>query len=166
MVVVVLAVAALAHALQWGLANGFGLEGRGRYQHLCRSCDDVVSGPSVRRHPPAVASVVSPHHRECVFHHMTISEDLRTATPSSVHSGCGLSTSGSFIERCLSSIVSCTDPRFELIVIDDGSTDNTREMAQTFLSNNTRMYAQANSRMRERTECGASPCEGPLCLVC
>ena len=158
MVVVVLAVAALALALHQ-VANSFGLEGRGRYQHLCRSCDDVVSGPSVRRHPPAVASVVSPHHRECVYHHMTISEDLRPQRPllSIVVAAFNV---GSFIERCLSSIVSCTDPRFELIVIDDGSTDNTREIAQTFLSNNTRMYAQANGGLGSARNAGLALAKG------
>ena len=39
----------------------------------------------------------------------------------------------SFIEDCLASVCAQTYPELELVLIDDGSTDNTFEIAKSFL---------------------------------
>lgn len=47
---------------------------------------------------------------------------------------------GKYIEKCLNSVIEQTYNNFEIILIDDGSTDNSMELAEKLLKNNKHDY--------------------------
>lgn len=50
-----------------------------------------------------------------------------------------------YIEKCLNSLLAQTYPFFEIILIDDGSTDNTKSICESFLSSKIKYFYQSNS---------------------
>ena len=55
----------------------------------------------------------------------------------------------SFLQRSISSVLSQTFTDFELIIIDDASTDNTKEIIDTFNDEKIRYFK--NEKNRERS---------------
>lgn len=53
--------------------------------------------------------------------------------------------SGNWIEETLESVLAQTYPHIEIIVVDDGSTDNTLEIARQYEARGVRVYTQPNS---------------------
>jgi len=49
-----------------------------------------------------------------------------------------------YIAECIKSVLAQTWPNIEVIIIDDGSTDNSAALAETFASDTVRLYRQAN----------------------
>ena len=53
--------------------------------------------------------------------------------------------SGKYIADTIKSVLSQQYAYWELLIIDDGSTDNTREVVQTFKDGRIKMFAQPNA---------------------
>lgn len=72
-----------------------------------------------------------------------------------------------YIERCLNSILNQTFDNFEIIVIDDGSTDSTPRLLQNYLGNmKVRMIRQENRGVSAARNRGISAATGRyLCFV-
>ena len=51
---------------------------------------------------------------------------------------------GKYIEKALDSVLAQTCKDFEIIVVDDGSTDNTREIIETKYKDKVRYFYQGN----------------------
>jgi len=49
-----------------------------------------------------------------------------------------------YISECIKSVLAQTCPNIEVIIIDDGSTDNSAALAETFASSEVKLYRQAN----------------------
>lgn len=70
---------------------------------------------------------------------------------------------GAYIERCLRSILTQTFADFELIIVDDGSTDNSIEVAEQFSDTRIRIIRQANSGPGHARNTGITNCCGDIC---
>lgn len=72
-----------------------------------------------------------------------------------------------YIKTCLDSLVSQTYPNFEIIVINDGSTDQTEEVLKDYQSNHKiRVYSQKNSGISAARNQGIKLANGELiCFI-
>jgi len=67
-----------------------------------------------------------------------------------------------FVERAIESVLSQTYPNLELIVVDDGSTDRTAEIAASFDDPRFRLLAQPNRGVSAARNRGMAESSGPL----
>ncbi len=67
-----------------------------------------------------------------------------------------------YLKRCLNSIAAQTFRNYEIILIDDGSTDNSYKIAKTYQSkfNNFKLYKQNNKGIAHARNTGLSMAEG------
>jgi len=67
-----------------------------------------------------------------------------------------------FLHKCLKSIQDQTFKDFEVLCIDDGSTDNSREITESFITTDSRfrLYSKANSGYGNTMNLGLSKCSG------
>lgn len=74
--------------------------------------------------------------------------------------------SANTIRECLESIVSQSFSDFEVIIVNDGSTDNTEEIIKSFSENDTRikLYSFPNSGVSETRRRGISLATGEYIL--
>lgn len=56
-----------------------------------------------------------------------------------------LFNANAFIDDCIQSVLGQSYPNIEIIVVDDGSTDNSLAIAKKYLSDNLKVYSQENS---------------------
>lgn len=64
---------------------------------------------------------------------------------------------GKYIKRCLDSIMAQTKKNFNIIIIDDGSTDNTKEVVKPFLKNeNIKYFYKKNTGVADSRNYGIS----------
>ena len=66
----------------------------------------------------------------------------------------------SFIEKTIYSVLNQTYPNFELIIIDDGSTDNTEDIVKSILDNRIRYYKTENGERAKARNFGAKVSKG------
>lgn len=66
------------------------------------------------------------------------------------------------VKKTFNSILSSVYPNFEVIFIDDGSTDNTLEIARKFESNKVRIYTQSNGGKASALNFGISKSKGEI----
>lgn len=71
---------------------------------------------------------------------------------------------GSFLKDCLESIINQTYENFEVIVVDDGSTDHSLEIAHTFPQ--VRLLTQANKGVNSARNLGIQFAKGELIALC
>lgn len=68
------------------------------------------------------------------------------------------------IERCIESILKQTYKNFELIIVNDGSTDKTLEKIQKYEDERIRIINQSPTRNRTSKKCWTKRSFGRLCL--
>jgi protein involved in polysaccharide export with SLBB domain/glycosyltransferase involved in cell wall biosynthesis len=67
-----------------------------------------------------------------------------------------------YIESCLESVFAQTDPDFEVLVVDDGSTDRTAELVKGFTDRRLRLIPQANGGLAAARNTGVRHAQGEL----
>lgn len=65
-----------------------------------------------------------------------------------------------YIKECIESIVNQTYKNFELIIIDDGSTDNSVSIIRQFKDNRIKLYSKKNSGLADSLNYGLDKCTG------
>jgi len=71
-----------------------------------------------------------------------------------------------FIRDCLNAIISQTYKNIEIVVVDDGSVDNTVEIIRTEYESKVRLIAQTNQKVASARHNGILHCTGPYIAFC
>lgn len=70
---------------------------------------------------------------------------------------------GAYIERCIRSILTQSFPDFELIVVDDGSTDDSMEVVRRISDKRLHLIRKPNGGPGSARNAGISACSGDIC---
>lgn len=67
-----------------------------------------------------------------------------------------------YIKRCISGVLKCTDLDFEIVVVDDGSSDNTYSVVEAMAENDLRikLFTQTNQGVSKTRNAGLSYAQG------
>src|SRR5687767_5541436 len=66
------------------------------------------------------------------------------------------------LARAIQSVISQTSSEWELIIVDDGSTDNTKLLVKDFLGDKIRYFYQENHGANRARNLGAKNAAGPF----
>ena len=67
-----------------------------------------------------------------------------------------------FISRCISSILENSYTNYELVIINDGSTDNSPEIINQFKDSRIKLYNKMNSGLIESLNYGIGKCSSEI----
>ena len=74
--------------------------------------------------------------------------------------------SENFVEKLINSVINQTYSNYELILVDDGSTDSTYEILKKYQSQNVHVYTKQNEGVGKTREFGFNKAQGDIIFFC